>query len=65
MREDFLSVIETQKTKQFKNAGFIETIGATGQSSIKTYPQTKQGLSYFYAKRKILSGGVSTTHLDI
>ena len=66
LRDDFLGVIETQKPKQFTNAGFIKEIDATtGQPSIKTYTQTKQGLSYFYAKRKVLSDGVSTTHLDI
>ena len=66
MREDFLGVIKTQKAKQFEITGFImENHSITGQPCIKTYPQTKQGLSYFYAKRKILSDGVSTTHLDI
>ena len=64
--DDFLSVIETQKAKVFTNAGSIkETDSITGQPSIKTYTQTKQGLTYFYAKRIVLSDGVSTTHLDI
>ena len=45
VREDFLSVMETQKAKQFENAGFIkETDSTTGQPTIKIYPQTKQGL---------------------
>ena len=66
LREDFLSVIETQKAKVFTNAGFIkETDSITGRPSIKTYTQTKQGLGYFYAKRIVLSDGVSTTHLNI
>ena len=30
-----------------------------------TYTQTKKGLEYFYAKRRVLDDGVSTTHLDI
>ena len=42
MRDDFLSVIETQKEKQFENAGFImEDDSITAQPSIKTYRQTK------------------------
>ena len=66
LRDDFLSVIETQKAKVFTNAGFIkETDSITGQPSIKTYTQTKQGLIYIYAMRIVLSDGVSTTHLDI
>ena len=47
-------MIETQKAKQFKNTGYIEkNDSTTGQPSIKTYTQTKQGLTYFYAKRKL------------
>ena len=66
VREDFLSLIEIQRAKRFKNTGFIkENDSATGQPSIKTYTQTKQGLNYFHAKRKILSDGDSTTYLDI
>ena len=66
LRDDFLSVIETQKAEVFTNAGFIkETDSITGQPSIKTYTQTKQGLSYFYSKRIVLSDGVSTNNLDI
>ena len=49
----------------FKNTGFKENDSATGQASIKTCAQTKQGSSYIYTKRKILSDGDSTTHLDI
>ena len=37
LRDDFLSVIETQKPKQFTNAGFIKETDATmEQPSIKT-----------------------------
>ena len=42
------------------NAGFIRD-----GTDIKTYTQTKVGLGYFYAKRKVLADGVTTTHLDI
>ena len=43
-----------------ENAGFIRDGVET-----RTYKQTKRGLNYWYVKRKILSDGVSTTHLDI
>ena len=60
VKENFLSVLETRIPHEVKNAGFIRD-GLT----TKTYTQTKKGLGYFYAKRKVLSDGVSTTHLDI
>ena len=59
-REDFEVVLKSQQPAFFENAGFIRDGTET-----KTYTQTKKGLSYFYAKRKVLSDGVSTTHLDI
>ena len=60
-REDFLSMIENpQKLHTVENAGFIRDGLDT-----RTYTQTKKGLNYFYIKRKVLSDGVSTTHLDI
>ena len=61
LKEHFLSVIKTQNPCRFENAGFIKN----SQGTILTYTQEKQGLSYFYGKRKILDDGVSTTHLDI
>ena len=61
LKEHFLSVIESQKPCRFENAGFIKN----NQGTILTYTQEKQGLSYFYGKRKILDDCVSTTHLDI
>ena len=43
-----------------ENAGFIRDGLDT-----RTYTQTKKGLNYFYCKRKVLSDGIHTTHLDI
>ena len=61
IQEDFLSVLENpQKLHTVENAGFIRDGLDT-----RTYTQTKKGLNYLYCKRKILSDGVSTTHLDI
>ena len=59
-RENFNQILETWQSISFENAGFIRDGVKT-----KTYKQTKKGLTYFYAKRKVLSDGVSTTHLNI
>ena len=56
----FLQTLETHKPYIIENAGFYRDGLET-----KTYTQVKKGLGYFYAKRKVLSDGVSTTHLDI
>ena len=56
----FLSVLETQIPHHVINAGFYKD-----NLTMKTYTQSKQGLAFFYAKRKILHDGISTTHLDI
>ena len=61
LKEDFLSVVQTQQSKTIENAGFIKT----KSGEINIYTQEKVGMGYFYAKRKVLSDGVSTTHLDI
>ena len=60
----FKHVLETKAPRYVQNAGFITQRGDNGPT-IKTYTADKVGLSYFYAKRKVLSDGVSTTHLDI
>ena len=61
MREDFLNVINTRKSHEVENAGFIKD----GEGRIMTYTQKKIGMGYFYGKRKVLADGVTTTHLDI
>ena len=61
LKEHYLTVLKSQKPHMVENAGFI-----TDKSGvIKTYTQKKIGFGYFYAKRKVLEDGVSTTHLDI
>ena len=60
-KEDFQEVLTTGLPRKVENAGFIR--GKDG--TIKTYSQTKVGMSYIYMKRKVLDDGVSTTHLDI
>ena len=59
-KDHFLSVLETQIPEIVINSGFIKD-----NLTIKTYTQKKQGLGYFYAKRKVLADGIRTTHLDI
>ena len=61
LKSHFLNVIQTQNPCNFENAGFVKD----SEGTIKTYTQEKKGLSYFYAKRKVLSDGVTTTHLNI
>ena len=61
-REDFKDVVTTQEPCKVENAGFIRS---KEDGSIKTYTQSKIGMSYIYMKGKVLADGVSTTHLDI
>ena len=58
--QNFSSVLDTQEPHFVKNAGFIKD-----SLSLKTYTQSKVGLSNFYGKRKVLDDGFHTTHLDI
>ena len=59
-KEHFLSVLETQIPEIVTNSGFIKD-----KLTIKTYTQKKQGLGFFYAKRKVLPDGIRTVPLDI
>ena len=61
LREDFLKMLQNPTTKhKVENAGFIRE-----GLNTRTYTQVKKGLNYFYCKRKVLAGGISTTHLLI
>ena len=59
-KDHFLSVLETRIPEIIVNSGFVKD-----NLTIKTYTQKKQGLGFFYAKRKVLPDGIRTTHLDI
>ena len=61
LKEHLLDVLRTQNPHFIENTGFVRD----SEGTIKTYTQTKVGLGYFYAKRKVLTDGVTTTHLDI
>lgn len=59
-RRCFTDVLATKKPKCGTNHGFIKKDG-----QMFTYSQVKRGLTYFYAKRKVLEDGISTTSIDI
>ena len=59
-KDYFLTVLETRIPEIVENAGIVKD-----NLSIKTYSKKKQGIGFFYAKRKVLPDGISTTHLDI
>lgn len=58
--DQFLSVLQSKDSVSGINTGFIRKNNTTF-----TYSQRRRGLTYFYAKRKVMDDGVSTTHLDI
>ena len=60
VKKDFIKILKTREPHFIENAGFIRD-----NLDTKTYTQIKKGLEYFYAKRKVLTDGVTTTHLDI
>lgn len=59
-REQFLDVIKTQNPVSGLNRGFIKK-----NNAIYTYSQLRTGLTYFYAKRKVCTDGVSTLPTDM
>lgn len=59
-KEKFLEVLQTKTPGVGVNRGF-RTMG----TAMVTYTQTKDALSYFYPKRKVLDDGVTTEPLDI
>ena len=59
-RDIYLDVLKSQNPHEGVNRGFRAVGGR-----MYTYTQTKRGLSYLYAKRKVLDDGVSTVPLDL
>ena len=59
-KDDYLEVLEKKTTAPQINRGFIFK-----NNRMLTYELTKQGLNYFYCKRKLLEDGLSTTYLDL
>ena len=56
----YLDVLKTERPVAGVNKGFVKK-----NNKLYTYSQRKNGLTYFYGKRRVLDDGVSTTHLDI
>ena len=60
-KEDYMNVLNLESSvKPQINKGFV----VKGKSTY-TYELVKQGLNHFYAKRKVLANGMSTTYLNI
>ena len=59
-KELYLNVLRTKAPQTVVNRRFVVKDGA-----VRTYEMRKNGLSYFYGKRKVLADGVSTASLDI
>lgn len=59
-KEMYLQVLNTGVSKTFYNRGFVTKAG-----SMLSYEMLKNGLSYFYGKRKVLEDGKSTIPLDL
>ena len=58
-RECFEAVLATTTPKSGTNKGFV-----VKDNRMLTYTQLRSGLTYFYAKRKVLEDGVSTVSID-
>ena len=54
-KDSYLNVLNTKKSFMGKNRGFV-----VKDQKMLTYNQIKRGLTYFYAKRRVCSDGVST-----
>ncbi|KAK7087561.1 hypothetical protein V1264_021595 [Littorina saxatilis] len=59
-KDQYLQVLQQQTSGSGINRGF-----KTDGKSVFTYQQTKNALSYFYPKRKVLQDGVSTEPLAL
>lgn len=59
-KEQYMSVLMTKVPVSGVNKGFI-----VKNHQMLTYRQLRCGLTYFYAKRKVLPDGVTTAPLDI
>ena len=57
---DYANVLLRKSVKPQINRGCV-----TKDGDMYSYIAKKDGLKHFYAKRKVLANGVSTTYLDI
>ena len=59
-KDTFLDVLTNQRSSCGWNRGFRVI-----KSSVLTYIQERAALNYFYAKREVLAGGLTTAPLDV
>ncbi len=59
-RDQFLSVLKDKSPVSGSNTGFMKK-----NNHLFTYTQSRNGLTYLYAKRHVLDDGVSTLPLDV
>jgi len=59
-KDKYLNVLFSKESESGVNKGFRVV-----NNEIYTYTQVRDGFSYFYPKRKVLSDGISTVPLDI
>jgi len=59
-KEEFLNVLNNKSRVHGTNRGIMRR-----NNKVMTYNQTRAGLSFFYAKRKVHSDGVTTFPLDM
>ena len=59
-KDDYLKVLDTKTIPKQQNRGFIFR-----GNTMYSYQVNKEGLKYFYCKRRLLSDGFSTTYLEI
>lgn len=58
--ETYKSVLDTKSTEVGLNRGFLMR-----DNNIFSYNQVRNGITYFYCKRKVLEDGIHTKTLDI
>lgn len=56
----YKAVLRTKRKHSGTNKGFVYS-----KNNMFTYSQMRAGLTYFYAKRRVCSDGVSTTNIKI
>ena len=59
-RDTYLSVLNQGKSVSGTNRGFVKH-----NNDMYTYAQVRTGLTYTYAKRRVLEDGISTENIDI
>ena len=59
-KEEYLNVLDTKYISNQENRGFVFR-----NNKMYSYVMHKQGLTYFYCKKKLLANDLSTTYLNI